>query len=372
MQARKAHLGALCLAGKLRSMAGKRHHTIPQFLTRGFASSRRGRETYVWRYTTEKGIELNTLNVAAEGYFYGKPDETDLDERITKLETPFAELVESLRAGTSMSPAPVDGKGIPHLIAHLALRTRQVRQSLSAMTLAMIEEVGKHLTDRQVLIAMIANGLSRDGEMRDNITNSLLSSGLPAERVHSIMQRVAEHKREVAEMIIADPDSDFGQLVAEQVDLFKRVQRDAIKDGHIKALSSNLEMTGRVEVYTPFNWFTVRSPLPLILGDSVCIFETSGPRRFRPIDLDATELQRIYLPISSDAVLVGTRTSKKPVVDFARLNKAAARCSCEFFVSSRQLSMDSHLIRGLGLWAGVLNDSEVKDLLKDTKRTLVE
>src|SRR5881409_3613050 len=77
-----------------RYMTGRKHHTVPQFLLRAFASRTSGKEAYVWTYRRrESGVEINTRNIGAERDFYG----SELDARITALETGFAPLAATLR-----------------------------------------------------------------------------------------------------------------------------------------------------------------------------------------------------------------------------------------------------------------------------------
>ena len=68
-------------------MAGRKHHTVPQFLLRAFANRTSGKEAYVWTNRRgDGGMEINTKNIGAERDFYSH----ELDARITDLETGFA------------------------------------------------------------------------------------------------------------------------------------------------------------------------------------------------------------------------------------------------------------------------------------------
>ncbi len=84
-------------------MAGKRHHILPQFLLRGFASktipsSGRSDSVFVWVY--RRGVipfECATSNAAVESHFYGKEGEANVDDEITALESDFASSLNTLR-----------------------------------------------------------------------------------------------------------------------------------------------------------------------------------------------------------------------------------------------------------------------------------
>ena len=103
-------------------MAGRRHHTIPRFLLKGFGSSRRGDEVNVWMYRKGKiGIEVNIKNVGVERDFYGTQQESGIDAQITCLENEYAPLVDDLRVMEGSSTA-VSHPKIPNMVAHLSNR----------------------------------------------------------------------------------------------------------------------------------------------------------------------------------------------------------------------------------------------------------
>jgi len=144
-----------------------------------------------------------------------------------------------------------------------------------------------------------------------------------------------------------------------------------MRGGFIDSLSKNLSMEERIAMYAPYRWFTRDAPIPLLLADCVCIFETNGARRFRSLDAgDGDETQRLYVPLSAETLLVGSRLPVAPEVDWHMLNKAAARCSYEFFISARELAAGSHLVSSLGLWSGILNGRELQAMLESVKQDL--
>lgn len=115
-------------------MAGRRHHTIPQFMLRAFESSKHGRESRVWCYRRDcEPIELSVTKIGVEKDFYGK----ELDDRITELESGFAPLADDLRA----SSGPVDKPEVADLFAHLTLRTQALRQSAIDLARKMTDRI---------------------------------------------------------------------------------------------------------------------------------------------------------------------------------------------------------------------------------------
>lgn len=84
-------------------MAGRRHHTIPQFMLRAFESIRTGKEAQVWWYRKDcEPISIGVTNISVERDFYGR----ELDDRITTLETSFAPLAKALGTRTGLVSKP--------------------------------------------------------------------------------------------------------------------------------------------------------------------------------------------------------------------------------------------------------------------------
>src|SRR6185437_10758123 len=83
-------------------MAGSRHHEVPRFLMRGFASrivakTRKDDAVFVWFYRKDaQPLECNTLNVGVERAFY-REGEFNVDDEITDLEEKFAPVVNRVR-----------------------------------------------------------------------------------------------------------------------------------------------------------------------------------------------------------------------------------------------------------------------------------
>ncbi len=92
-------------------MSGKRHHFIPQFLQRGFASQSTNKDTYTWVYRKGEinSFNANIKNIGLEGYFYAENKETTLDEIITDAETEYAIYVNELRNNDGIKKLTIKG-----------------------------------------------------------------------------------------------------------------------------------------------------------------------------------------------------------------------------------------------------------------------
>ncbi len=77
----------------------KKHHFLPQFLLRGFASRTKGDEAWVWEF--RRGLapaERPTNEVGGARYFHGDPDLTDLEYKMGDVESEYAPVIIHYRA----------------------------------------------------------------------------------------------------------------------------------------------------------------------------------------------------------------------------------------------------------------------------------
>lgn len=352
-------------------MAGRRHHTIPRFMLRGFASRKRGDEVDVWMYRKSlgQGIELNIKNVGVEKDFYGKANESDLDDRITALETNFAHLVDTLRSQETSDGSIFDDR-IPQLVAHLSLRTRQLVQSVLEAFDAMLGQLGEHLGKQNVIEAGVRRGLEKDGDLRKMLDEKLSVNGLTNAQIDLLLTQFQPDINQALQEHITDFMPQVREIVDGHISSSRSMMPDVFKAGYIDSISRNLNAEERVVNYSRYKWFVIKTASKILLGDTACIFETTGKRRFKPLDEGSDDVRRIYLPLSTSRVLVGTPHNQQPLIDFALLNKAITRCSHEFFVASSALPQDSALIKGLGKWSGIFNEKEIADLMKNVKQNL--
>lgn len=348
-----------------RVMAGRRHHTIPQFLLRGFVSSARGRDVRTWLYRKESvPVEVNIINVAAEKDFYGTRNEPDLDDRITTLEPGFASLVNGLRS-TSVSAEPLRDARISELVTHLSLRTRALRQSAISLTTGLTDGLREHLAQPELLRAELRKKLGKR-EMLGIFRKHLTDEGRPPVEIERLLIRNASQAIAAIERFLDEYVEEGATALDDTMRESIKGLPDSMRSHCIEALANNLDGGARAQAYARLNWFLVAVGEPLILGDSVCLFDTNGQRPFQPIDEEASKTKSILVPISADRLLVGTTAEKRPSIDARDVCDACARCSLEFFVSSGPVKAAA-LHKLIGSWAGVLSADETRSLLKDVR-----
>lgn len=346
-------------------MAGRRHHTIPQFLLRGFVSSARGRDVRTWLY--RKGavpVEVNIINVAAEKDFYGTRDESDLDDRITTLESGFASLVNGLRS-TSIGAEPLRDSRIAQLVTHLTMRTRALRQAAISMTTEMTDGLREHLAQPELLRAELRKKLGKR-EMLGIVRKYLAEEGRSPVEIERLLIRIGPQAIAAMERFLDEYAQEGATVLDDTMRESIKGLPESMRSHFIEALSNNLDGGARAQAYARLNWFSVAVGEPLILGDSVCVFETNGQRPFQPIDDETSQTKSILLPISADRLLVGTAADKVPSIDSRVVGDACARCSLEFFVSAEPVT-NPGLHNLIGSWAGILSADETRTLLEDVR-----
>ena len=330
-------------------MAGKRQHTVPQFLLRGFESSQNGDgEALVWFYRKgQPGIETAVKGILLECYFYGKPEESDLDARITSLEASYSALTAQLRLYEGLIPANWKDP-VAELVSHLCVRTRAVRESVSLALEAQFDGLLERLSRPETIKAAVDHVLRKRG------------------RTGNLAQARSELLPAITAIYIAKLDELRSGMI-----LPRTKRREAFRAGHIDTLSRNLDCLARRRTYEGYTWAVVHTEHELLLGDSVCIFETSGKRRFKPLDDKGDRVRRIYLPLSAHRLLIGGETVPATKVEIELIRQAASFCSWECVVSASPIQQDSALLRGMGQWGEVFDDSERESLITNMTRDFV-
>lgn len=145
--------------------------------------------------------------------------------------------------------------------------------------------------------------------------------------------------------------------VAEYLKTYRELSAEAVRLGFIDSMSRNLASQPLAKAYEKLHFFLVDSKEPLLLGDSICVFETGGKRRFAPFAGGDDDIRQCYLPLSPSKALLGNHVEARPDFRPQFWNSVVARCSEQFFVSSTELPIDSPIIKDLGIWAGIYTES---------------
>lgn len=318
-------------------MAGIRHHILPRFLLKGFASQINGAKVFTWVYRkNSKAFEASTKDVSVEKYFYGKDGEANVDPEITELEIEFADLLTELRECSSKEEI-IDPK-VAEFITHLCIRTKHLRDSLRESTEFLLESLEEYLSDFRNLKGLILHD-------------------------PQIMENALEAKIKDCQILLDQQKSEF-QFLAKA--FFTQVQETLptmLKETHITTLSKELIPEPRVGNYRSLKWFVRHSKVPLILGDVGCLFEVSG-NRYKSLD-SKDELKNVFLPISSHQMLVGTSSNFAPQINFQSLRKAYVKRSREYFICSEPSTEMDSLVSSIGEDAEIISKAELEQIIKE-------
>jgi len=133
-------------------MSGKRHHYLPQFLLKGFASRINRKKVYTRVFKKNKDpYETNIENVGIEKYFYTR-ENTSADNIITSVENNYSLLINDLRklsSGIKLEP-----KAISEFIAHLIIRINHIRTTF--------KNLGRFLLNNVIKIPLNLKGYYRN------------------------------------------------------------------------------------------------------------------------------------------------------------------------------------------------------------------
>ncbi|WP_278412564.1 hypothetical protein, partial [Stutzerimonas kunmingensis] len=140
--------------------------------------------------------------------------------------------------------------------------------------------------------------------------------------------------------------------------------KEAAKTGQIKAMQRTLAPTSKVERLARLDYEIVEfvGP-PLVLGDSIVLFQVESERAFRPFLDGSDKLVAVYLPLSPRQVLVGANASM--TLDSACLRREIARCSLEHFVASEAPPQHDDLVSLIGENANLLTVDQADAIMSE-------
>lgn len=362
-------------------MAGKRQHIIPKLLQKGFASKVDEDQVFTWVYRkNSKPFETNTVNSNVEKHFYGKKGELNADDEITDVETyKLSPVIDKLRNGECNF---VKSRGeIAELVAHFSVRTKPIRKGFEQMSEQMIEGIRDELTEDSTISNVL---LKPDEKQFTSIFDEALNNPSPElDNALEIFQMFGLEKDNVRDLIFGLTVSNLeNEETKEETtnfvkDIFSEMFNgaienlpDSIKKGHIKSLAENAVPLSRVEKYEQLNWNIYELPSALILGDAACVFRELGEKTFKT-SCDINKTGQVYLPISSNQILIGTFGSEEIETDVKILNEIIARCSWEQFICHELADDKVDLIQVIGTNSYIASDEEIETELNVIRNNIL-
>ncbi len=282
-------------------MSGRRHHFIPQFLQRGFASHSTNKDFYTWVY--RKGeinpFNSNIKNIGMEGDFYSAEKETALDDAITKAESEFGSFVDDLRKAEET--IKIDKLKAAKLIAHLEVRTKNIRINFRNAGTHVVNEMVKFLGDTANCERFVRNQVKI--EAKNMIDEELTKRNVPRNLLPIARIKLAP----LIEQKIPEMTQHMSLMMGYLRENLPTLFSNSAKSGHINALTKSHTPPIKVSVYEKLNFKIISTgDMKIPLGDSGVIFNVDGEREFKPYFEKGNKLLAVILPISSTRLLVGS------------------------------------------------------------------
>jgi len=337
---------------------GPRQHILPRLLLKGFASRVEGNKIFTWvHWKNGKILEVSIKDVSVGKSFYGKEGEASVDAEISVFENRFGGLINELR--DKANGTVIRDPSIADFITHLCVRTKHLRDSFQRPSEFLVNKLQEYLSNiKNVKTLILKNPKIMEDAFKDAIKNINMPPFIK-EKLVPLMPYITsavidQHKEEI---------QLFSKFLFTQL---KNSLPTMIKKGHISALEKGLIPEPRAEKYRSLKWFVCQSETDLILGDVACLFAVKGKKRYKSITFADDEIENIYLPISYDHILIGTPLHSVPEIDFKAINEAYAKCSRDYFVSSKSSPEMAALASRIGEEAEVITNEELEEIIKET------
>lgn len=350
-------------------MAGRKQHYIPRAVLRGFLATHGGKTEKVWVFKKNRNPYVSVLEgVAAERDYYSPPStngEKTLDDIITDYESRLAALVRGIRELPVESA--VDADAAAEVIAHLAPRNNHVRGVFMQ---------GMELFADKALAAFVKPETLAHAAGLDNDE--------PTEQFRALMRDALSTNPELQSLKVLDVPPDvlgkilftalqegFEDIFAQQVPNivsmlkgFRSLIGDAIEHGHRASLFKGIVPEIRRDDLRYLSWSIVRAPEEeAILPDCVAIAVKKDGEILPYIMTWREDVAAIVMPITPQKLLVG-KQEDACVADLDELNRHAAECSHEFFVTAAPSDSYIAITQGIGMRSSTEFEQAVSEALE--------
>lgn len=351
-------------------MSGRRQHYLPRFLQRAFRFRGEGDGALVYAHERDRVYTPNVIGLGQERDFYGHPDDSGLDAAITATE---ARLADTHRALLTDDWEEVPIASIGTLVSAVSMRTKSMREAMTALGPVLMKALGEHFKSEAVLREGFRREAANPRLFRDSVADQLAK--MPHMNRNKRAAFVAFARREWEKMRVQKED-EFVRGIARDAATLVSLLRDRaseMADGaFIKALTKDPELPLRAERFAQFQYSIARAAGEdfYVLGDCgvVGIYSDCVPRLAIGDFDDAAVLDAIVLPLSPYRCLVGKRIPIDLDTAPAAVNQVSASLSHRFFVSNQG---DSESLQGLrekiGTVAPIATEDRILGLLRASR-----
>jgi hypothetical protein len=320
-------------------MSGRKQHFIPQSLLKGFGRTGKGDKVQVIVYTHDHGIfPAATDGVAAQREFYSKlavEGEGDtLDDKITAYETPLAGTLATLR---NLGDGEIaDKQSASEFVTHLVVRNDHLRKFMSSAGTAMFDGFAGAMSDPDQAKALLGLAGDKPSDMFAEQMDEMFTKYAP------LIGMLGMSKGQFTTWAFTHSKANFGEFHSEMLGPLQSAFSEATgelaektADAHRRSLDNSLSPEPRVEKMKEFDWRVVHVGSPLALPDCVAIAFDAKGEAFPLMLAELDEAEKIFVPLSSDRLLVGSKQVADVPPD---LNDTLAACAWDFFRRWRSIA----------------------------------
>ncbi len=340
-------------------MSGKRQHVIPRFLLKGFQSKTEEKEIYSWVFPQE-GIpyETNIKNIAVEKEFYSSGNDDVVDTLITKAEQSYSKIIQELR--NINSTASIRDDRLPQLLAHIEVRTRHLRNSLLESGDIVLRRAIDFFNDKELIERTIKKFISDSSFISNIVQRELIELGKPKELEKMLINKIQNSYP----LIIKALRPQVSLILKKIKEKLPSLISDWTKYGHLESLKKSISPEIGVNNYSQMTYeLIIFDSDDLILGDNGLILGVESPRLFKTFWEKNDNVKCLYLPISSDRILVGKKSLDVSLESMQAIKEMIASCSREFFISSKKTEQNKQLQSKISIKSDIISSEEINKLM---------
>lgn len=317
-------------------MSGRKQHFIPQSLLKGFAREGSGRKPQVAVYSHDRGSFIAaTDGIGAEREFYSEVDADgkvdSLDDRITRHETPLADILRDLRSRKDLDA--VDGEIAAALVTHLVVRNDHFRKVAIAAGATLFSGFEETLSDQAAAARLFGIDGSEPGKLFSDTMRKMWLEHEPMLRAAGFSEGAFnQFAFQMTKLNFPGLHSQMQEPMQKAFRDFSAKASGIAAGSQIRVLEQNLTPEKWIEKLEPYEWRIRDIEDSCILPDCVAICIGVNGESYPLIFSEDEPREFVVMPIASNRVLVGAAKGDRLPAD---LNAALARCSWDFFVADR-------------------------------------
>lgn len=335
-------------------MSGRRQHYLPQFLQRSFAHRGSGEYSYVYVHRVDTHFASNTSGVGVEKDFYSGPEDTTADDNVTKAEEGCVETLSAILRKQFID----ESDDVAAVMALYSIRTLKMREAMRELVPQFSDEFKRIASQDEITSDVINQRITDHAWMNKRINKLARESGV-RDRNKIAMVRACLRPRLEAELASRKEEivRQLNDLLLICVDRMKREAVGLADSAFEKIFKSNDSLAKRRSMFSGFSYRLLSSQnKEFILGDcAVVAADSSGEACLALADSDEhVRLSSIYLPVSHNTVIFGSRDPGATPLEPDQINLLSASLSFSFFISySPPTNETSNLRNQIGTSSGI-------------------